>query len=51
VHNPLTGLAADAAHTRCVLALQDEPVILLGHSFGRTVIMEAETYLKVVSQV
>jgi pimeloyl-ACP methyl ester carboxylesterase len=41
VQNPLTSLADDAAHTRRILALHDEPVILAGHSFAGTVITEA----------
>jgi pimeloyl-ACP methyl ester carboxylesterase len=41
VQNPLTSLADDVAHTRRVLALQDGPTILAGHSFGGTVITEA----------
>jgi len=38
VQNPLTSLADDVAHTRRVLALQDGPAILAGHSFAGTVI-------------
>lgn len=41
VQNPLTSLADDVAHTRRVLALQDGPTILAGHSFAGTVITEA----------
>jgi pimeloyl-ACP methyl ester carboxylesterase len=41
VQNPLTSLADDVAHARGVLALQDGPVILAGHSFAGTVITEA----------
>jgi pimeloyl-ACP methyl ester carboxylesterase len=36
VQNPLTSLADDVAHTRRVVALQDGPVILAGHSFAGT---------------
>jgi pimeloyl-ACP methyl ester carboxylesterase len=36
VQNPLTSLADDVAHTRRILALQDGPVILAGHSFAGT---------------
>ena len=43
VQNPLTSLADDVAHTRRILALQDGPVILAGHSFAGTVITEAGT--------
>jgi pimeloyl-ACP methyl ester carboxylesterase len=41
VQNPLTSLADDVARTRGVLALQDGPTILAGHSFAGTVITEA----------
>src|ERR1700677_3139750 len=41
VQNPLTSLADDVAHPRRILALQDGPVILAGHSFAGTVITEA----------
>ena len=41
VQNPLTSLADDVAHTRRILALQDGPTILAGHSFCGTVISEA----------
>ena len=43
MQNPLTSLADDVAHTRCVLAQQPGPVILAGHSFAGTVITEAGT--------
>lgn len=41
VQNPLTSLADDVAFTRRILALQDGPTILAGHSFAGTVITEA----------
>jgi pimeloyl-ACP methyl ester carboxylesterase len=41
VQNPLASLADDVAHTRYVLALQDGPTILVGHSFAGTIITEA----------
>jgi pimeloyl-ACP methyl ester carboxylesterase len=41
VQNPLTSLADDVAATRRVLALQDGPTVLVGHSWGGTVISEA----------
>jgi pimeloyl-ACP methyl ester carboxylesterase len=41
VQNPLTSLADDVAATRRVLDRQDGPVILVGHSYGGTVITEA----------
>jgi pimeloyl-ACP methyl ester carboxylesterase len=41
VQNPLTSLADDVAATDRVLAQADGPVILVGHSYGGTVITEA----------
>ncbi|WP_158807028.1 alpha/beta fold hydrolase [Beijerinckia sp. L45] len=41
VHNPLTSLGADVAATRKVLAAQDGPTVLVGHSWGGVVIGEA----------
>jgi pimeloyl-ACP methyl ester carboxylesterase len=41
VQNPLTSLADDVAHTRRILALQDGPTVLVGHSFAGTVISQA----------
>jgi pimeloyl-ACP methyl ester carboxylesterase len=41
VQNPLTSLADDVAATERVLARQEGPVILVGHSYGGTVITEA----------
>lgn len=41
VQNPLTSLADDVAATRRVLDLQDGPTLLVGHSWGGTVITEA----------
>jgi len=38
VQNPLTSLADDANATRRMIALQDGPVILVGHSWGGAVI-------------
>jgi pimeloyl-ACP methyl ester carboxylesterase len=43
VQNPLTSLADDAAATRRVLALQDGPTVLVGHSFAGTIISETGT--------
>ncbi|MBW9103555.1 alpha/beta fold hydrolase [Paraburkholderia phenoliruptrix] len=40
VQNPLTSLADDAAATRRVLARQEGPTILVGHSWGGVVITE-----------
>ena len=41
VQNPLTSLADDVEATRRVLALQDGPTVLVGHSWAGTVISEA----------
>ena len=41
VQNPLTSLAADVAATRRVLAMQDGPTVLVGHSYGGVVISQA----------
>jgi len=41
VQNPLTSLADDVAATRRAIALQDGPVVLVGHSWGGVVITEA----------
>lgn len=41
VQEPLTGLADDVAATKRVIDLQDGPVILVGHSYGGTIITVA----------
>src|SRR5256885_4342448 len=41
VQNPTLSLAGDADATRRVIAAQNEPVILVGHSYGGAVISEA----------
>jgi len=51
VQNPLTSLANDVAATRRALARQDGPTILVGHSWGGTVITEAGVDPKVVGLV
>ena len=51
VQNPLTSLEADVAATRRVLDLQDGPTILVGHSWGGTVITEAGLHDKVAGLV
>jgi pimeloyl-ACP methyl ester carboxylesterase len=48
VQNPLTSLADDVAATQRLLALQDGPTILVGHSFAGTVISEAGSHPQVV---
>jgi pimeloyl-ACP methyl ester carboxylesterase len=51
VQNPLTSLADDVAATRRVLDHQNGPTILVGHSWGGTVITEAGTHSRVVGLV
>ena len=41
VQNPTISLADDVAATRRILAMQNEPVVLVGHSYGGAVITEA----------
>src|SRR5688572_430337 len=41
VQNPTTSLADDVAVTKRMLAAQDGPAILVGHSYGGVVITEA----------
>lgn len=47
VQNPLTSLADDVAATQRALDRQDGPSILVGHSWGGTVITEAGVHPKV----
>jgi pimeloyl-ACP methyl ester carboxylesterase len=51
VQNPLTSLADDVAATKRAIALQDGPVILVGHSYGGAIITEAGNDPKVVGLV
>ncbi|GIE32537.1 alpha/beta hydrolase [Actinoplanes italicus] len=51
VQNPLTSLEDDVAATTRVLDLQDGPAILVGHSWGGTVITEAGIHPKVAGLV
>ena len=51
VQNPTKSLADDAAITRDVLDSVDEPVVLVGHSYGGAVITEAGTHDKVAALV
>jgi len=51
VQNPLTSLADDVAATKRMIALQDGPVILVGHSYAGVVITEAGNDPKVVGLV
>jgi pimeloyl-ACP methyl ester carboxylesterase len=48
---PLTSLAADAAMTKSVVARQQGPVILVGHSWGGVVITEAGNESNVIGLV
>jgi pimeloyl-ACP methyl ester carboxylesterase len=41
VQNPTTSLADDVAATKRIIAMQNGPVILVGHSYGGVVITEA----------
>lgn len=51
VQNPLTSLQDDVAATTRVLDHQDGPTILVGHSWGGTVITEAGNHEKVAGLV
>src|ERR1700747_2234833 len=51
VQNPLTSLSDDANATRRIIAMQDGPVILVGHSWGGAVISEVGDDPKVVGLV
>src|ERR1700745_2393519 len=48
VQEPETSFAGDVAATRRVLDLQDAPSILVGHSYGGSVITEAGVHPNVV---
>ncbi len=51
VQNPLTSLEDDVAATKRILDRQDGPTILVGHSWGGTVITEAGTHPNVAGLV
>jgi pimeloyl-ACP methyl ester carboxylesterase len=51
VQNPTISLPDDAAATERILATQDGPAILVGHSYGGAVITEAGTHPKVAALV
>ena len=51
VGNPLTSFEDDVNATRRAIAMQDGPVVLVGHSYGGSVITEAGNDPKVASLV
>jgi len=51
VQNPLTSLQADVDAAKRIIDRQDGPVVLVGHSWGGTVITEAGVHPKVVALV
>jgi len=51
VQIPLTSLADDVAATKRAIALQDGPLVLVGHSYGGVVITQAGSDPKVASLV
>jgi len=51
VQNPTLSLAGDAEATRRVLDVQGGPVVLVGHSYGGSVISEAGAHEKVAALV
>lgn len=51
VQNPLTSLEDDVAATRRVLDMQEGPTVLVGHSWGGTVITEAGSHDNVAGLV
>jgi pimeloyl-ACP methyl ester carboxylesterase len=51
VQQPLTGLADDVAATKRVIDLEDGPVVLVGHSYGGTIITVAGADPKVKALV
>jgi pimeloyl-ACP methyl ester carboxylesterase len=51
VQNPTISLADDVAATKRIIALQNSPVVLVGHSYGGVVITEAGNDPKVAGLV
>jgi pimeloyl-ACP methyl ester carboxylesterase len=51
VQNPTVSLQADVAATKMIIGEKSEPVVLVGHSYGGTVITEAGNHPKVAALV
>ena len=51
VQNPMTSLADEVAFTKRIIALQDGPVILVGHSWGGAVVTQPGDHPKVAALV
>ena len=51
VQNPMTSLADEVAFTKRIIALQDGPLILVGHSWGGAVVTQAGDDPKVAALV
>jgi pimeloyl-ACP methyl ester carboxylesterase len=51
VQNPTVSFEGDVAATKQIIDAHDEPVILVGHSYGGAVITEAGTHPKVAALV
>ena len=51
VQNPTMSLKGDVAATNMIINAQDEPVVLVGHSYGGAVITEAGTNPNVMALV
>lgn len=51
VQNPTLSLAGDVAATKMILDAQEQPVVLVGHSYGGVVITEAGRHEKVAALV
>ncbi len=51
VQHPTVSLSGDVAATKLVIEAQDNPVVLVGHSYGGVVITEAGTHPKVKALV
>src|SRR3712207_9495162 len=51
VQHPTSSLADDVAATRLILAAQDQPVLLVGHSYGGAVFPRSATEPKTEEQL